>query len=123
MFRADHNKERTMWTIFLYSGWLLSALFSQLIPLNDIVIHVTREMAIYRITQVLVVIGGYAALLLLRRSWKPMKTVSIQRILYLFIVGILVHFGMEFTLWLAGIRPGVFFPIARGDEKEPHHGR
>ena len=34
-----------------------------------------------------------------------MKDLSYLRIGYLFLIGILVHFGMEFTLHISGIRP------------------
>ncbi|MBN2229024.1 MAG: hypothetical protein JW779_05475 [Candidatus Thorarchaeota archaeon] len=113
MFRVRTNRQRIMWTILLYGGWLISGLLSQVIPLNDTMVHVTREMSIYRMPQIAIVIVGFIGLLLLAKSWLPMNDTTYQRILYLFLVGILVHFGMESTLWLAGIRPspvsGVLF--------------
>jgi len=105
MFKVEKNSERVFWTAFLYIGWFLSGILSQVIPLNDSIIHVTREMAVYRLPQIGIVIAGYGILVYLSRNWTPMKDVSIKHILYLFLIGILVHFGMEFTLWLSGIRP------------------
>ncbi len=105
MFRVRTNSQRLLWTVFLYAGWLISGLLSQIIPLNDTIIHVTREMAVYRTPQIAIVFLGYVILLYLRRVWSPMKDASVLHILYLFLVGILVHVGMEFTLWMAGIRP------------------
>jgi hypothetical protein len=58
-----------------------------------------------RIIQVAMVVGGYLLLLLLKYAWQPMKSLTIPRIIYLFCVGILVHFGMEITLLASGIRP------------------
>jgi hypothetical protein len=58
-----------------------------------------------RIIQVALVAGGYLLLLLLKYTWRPMKSLTLPRMLYLFLVGILVHFGMEITLLASGIRP------------------
>ncbi|MFW9920443.1 MAG: hypothetical protein ACFFED_12645 [Candidatus Thorarchaeota archaeon] len=105
MFRLNENRDRVLYTSILYAGWFISGLLSQIIPLNDTIIHVTREMSVYRVPQVLIVIIGYLGLYILPKYWKEMDKIQLKYLLYLFIVGILVHFGMEFTLWLAGIRP------------------
>jgi hypothetical protein len=51
------------------------------------------------------VAGGYLLLLLLKYTWPPMKSLTFLRMIYLFCVGMLVHFGMEITLLASGIRP------------------
>jgi hypothetical protein len=58
-----------------------------------------------RIMQAAMVGGGYLLLLLLKHVWRPMKSLSFRRMLYLFLVGVIVHFGMEITLLASGIRP------------------
>jgi hypothetical protein len=58
-----------------------------------------------RVIQVALVAGGYLLLLLLKYTWRPMKSLTFPRMLYLFLIGILVHFGMEITLLASGIRP------------------
>ncbi len=111
MFRVRENRERLFWTAILYLGWFLSGVASQVVSINDIVIHVTREMSLYRLPQILMIVGGYAALDILRRTWTPMRDIKPTYFIYLFFVGILVHFGMEFTLLMAGIRPS---PLVNG---------
>jgi len=51
------------------------------------------------------VAGGYLLLLLLKYIWRPMKSLTFRRMLHLFVIGVLVHFGMEITLLASGIRP------------------
>jgi len=44
-------------------------------------------------------------LIILKYTWGAMRALTWSRIAYLFLIGILVHFGMEFTLWISDIRP------------------
>ncbi|MHA1400373.1 MAG: hypothetical protein ACTSQE_08490, partial [Candidatus Heimdallarchaeaceae archaeon] len=106
MFREEESiLPKIRWTILLYSGWLISAFTSQLIPLDDRIISISRDMSGSRLTQILMVAIGYLALLGLKYSWEPMKHLSYKRVLYLFLVGFILHLGMELTLHLSGIRP------------------
>ena len=105
MFTAGDNKTRIFWTILLYAGWLLSAFVSQWVHIDDRLISVGRDMSGAREVQVGMVVGGYLLLILLKYTWSKMRALTWSRMAYLFLIGILVHFGMEFTLWVSGIRP------------------
>jgi len=105
MIRTKEVKKALFWTVFLYVGWLTSAFMSQYIPLDDRTISIYREMTNARLTQILMVGIGYLVILLLKLFYEPMKDLSFLKIAYLFLIGILVHFGMELTLHVSGIRP------------------
>jgi len=105
MFGAKSMKTRVLWTLFLYAGWMATALISQNLAVDDRTIDIGRDMSNARIVQVAMAVGGYALLLLLKYVWRPMKSLTFRRMLYLFVIGILVHFGMEITLLASGIRP------------------
>jgi hypothetical protein len=105
MFQAKSNKTRALWTLFLYGGWLAAALISQHVGIDDRTIQTGRDMSNARINQIALVAGGYLLLLVLKYTWHPMKSLTFPRMLYLFLIGILVHFGMENTLLASGIRP------------------
>jgi len=105
MFGAKSMKTRVLWTLFLYGGWMATALISQNLNMDDRTIDIGRDMSNARIVQVAMVAGGYLLLLLLKYIWRPMKSLSFPRILYLFVIGVIVHFGMELTLLASGIRP------------------
>jgi hypothetical protein len=105
MFGAKSVKTRVLWTLFLYGGWMATAYISQHVGIDDRTVQTARDMAHARIVQVAMVAGGYLLLLLLKYTWQPMKSLTFRRMIYLFFVGILVHFGMEITLLASGIRP------------------
>ncbi|MFW9850710.1 MAG: hypothetical protein ACFFF4_16400 [Candidatus Thorarchaeota archaeon] len=105
MFRASENRERLIWTVILYCGWYLSGSFSQVLPLDDTVIHVAREMSTQRIPMIVAIVMGYGILILLKYKWEPLSDLDWKRLVYLYMVGIIVHLGMEVTLAAAGIRP------------------
>ena len=97
--------EKIFWTALMYGGWLLIAMGSQKIPLDDRVMAIGRDMSGGRIVQVIMAAGGYLALIALKAlRWKRMAD-PWWFPAYLFLIGILVHFAMESTLWIAGIRP------------------
>ena len=105
MFQAKSMKAKALWTLFLYGGWLATALISQHVGIDDRTIQTARDMSDARLIQVALVAGGYLLLLLLKYTWRPMKSLTFPRMLYLFLIGILVHFAMEVTLLASGIRP------------------
>ncbi len=105
MFGAKSMKTKALWTLFLYGGWLATALISQHVGIDDRTIDIGRDMSNARIVQVALTAGGYLLLLVLKYTWRPMKSLTFPRMFYLFLVGILVHFGMEITLLASGIRP------------------
>ncbi len=98
MFEKKSKKFR--WFALILGGWLLVAFLSQLIPLNDSSINIVRHMSDFRFWRIAIVFIGYGLLFVLKYDWK--------KILYLFFIGFLVHFMMEFSLLINGIRPGSF---------------
>ena len=100
MFEDSPKMERLKWTLLVLGGWLLVAFLSQLIPLNDTLITTNRHMFDLRLVRIGIVLIGYSLLAFLGYNWK--------KITYLFFVGFLIHFMMEFSLLISGIRPQSF---------------
>ncbi|HEY49761.1 MAG TPA: hypothetical protein G4O13_06925 [Dehalococcoidia bacterium] len=105
MFSATKTSTKVLWTAFLYLGWGAIAFLSQWIPLDDRLITMVRDMSDIPAFQIGMVVGGYILLVILKYRWKYMKPLTWPRIAYLFLVGFLIIFAMEFTLWISGIRP------------------
>jgi hypothetical protein len=105
MFSATKASTKVFWTAFLYLGWGAIALLSQWIPIDDRLISMERDMSGAQWMQIGMVTGGYLVLVVLKYKWKAMKPLTWPRMAYLFLVGVLVIFAMELTLWLSGIRP------------------
>ena len=107
MFSIDTKKENSKqemlrWSLFLFGGWLLFGLLSFVIPISDAEITVQRVMTEQRIFQIYGIIAEYALLSILAYMGK--YDLSWRKILYIFSVGFFVHFSMELTLLLSGIR-------------------
>ncbi|MBY9000813.1 MAG: hypothetical protein KGD64_07875 [Candidatus Heimdallarchaeota archaeon] len=105
MISAKNWKSMLSWSLFLYGGWFAIGFLSNWIHLDDRMIYIYREMASIRWIQIAMVIGGYLLLIVFKYTWKPFKDLSWLKIGYLFLIGFIVHFGMEITLFAAGIRP------------------
>jgi hypothetical protein len=98
MFEKKSNK--ILWTSLVLFGWLSVAFLSQLISINNSSITVIRHMSDLRILRIILVLIGYSLLFILKYDWK--------KISYLFLIGFIIHFMMEFSLLVSGIRPGSF---------------
>jgi hypothetical protein len=94
----DKKSNKIGWTVLIFSCWILIALLSQLLPINNAQIITLRHISSLRFIEVGILIIGYFLLFLLKYDWK--------KIIYLFFVGFLIHFMMEFSLLITGIRPG-----------------
>ena len=105
MFSAAKTSTKVLWTAFLYIGWGAIAFLSEWIPLDDRIISMVRDMSGVPAFQIGGVVGGYIVLVILKYKWKYMKSLTWPYIAYLFLVGFLIIFAMEFTLWISGIRP------------------
>jgi len=97
-FLMFEERNKIKWTLFILMGWLVVALLSQLIPLNNSHIVTIRHMSDLRFIRIGIVIIGYVLLIFLKYDWR--------KILFLFFIGFLIHFMMEFSLLINGIRPG-----------------
>ena len=84
------------WTVVLFLGWLAIPFVSQSIHLIDDPITTVRHMSSRVWLHVAVVIAGYAALIALGYELKT--------VLYVFWVGCMLAFVMEFALLVSGIR-------------------
>jgi hypothetical protein len=98
MFEKKSNKLR--WALLVFVGWMLVAFLSQLFSINNSSITVIRHMSDLRFLRIAVVLIGYFLLFLFKYNWK--------KITYLFFIGFLIHFMMEFSLLISGIRPDSF---------------
>jgi hypothetical protein len=96
MFQKKSNK--IGWTALVFGSWILIALLSQLLPINDSTIITLRHMSSLRFVEVGILVIGYSLLFMLKYDWR--------KIAYLFFIGFLIHFMMEFSLLITGIRPG-----------------
>ena len=114
MFSIDSSKdnarqEMLRWSVLLFGGWLFFGLLSSSLPINDSKVVVQRVMTEQRIFQVFAVILEYFLLAILAYLGK--FNLSFRKILYIFSVGFFVHFSMELTLLLSGVRILDFFNL------------
>lgn len=86
------------WVIGLPLVWLVVALLSQYVTLDERSVETIRHMGNLRVWRVLLVLVGYGVLFF--------KRVPGKELLYIFFLGFWVHFSMEGVLYLVGIRPG-----------------
>jgi hypothetical protein len=96
MFEKKSNKY--FWTAIVFIGWILIGFLSQYLPLNNDNIQVIRHMSDLRYLRIILVIAGYSLLFIFKYDYK--------KIGYLFFVGFIIHFMMEFSLLINNIRPG-----------------
>ncbi|UYP47545.1 hypothetical protein NEF87_003830 [Candidatus Lokiarchaeum ossiferum] len=111
MFEKRNRKDIILITLIFYVGWTLIGLGSQLLPKDDRIVRVARNMneAAQRISFTALVLFNICIAFLL--VWK--KRLSWQDVGYLFLVGTLVEFCLEFSLAISGIRleQGTWSPI------------
>jgi len=98
MFEKKSNK--IGWTAFILFGWLSVAFLSQFFSINDSAITAVRHMGDLRFLRIVLVLIGYSLLFIFKYDWK--------KIAYLLFIGFVIHFMMEFSLLVSGIRPGSF---------------
>ncbi|MFW9900701.1 MAG: hypothetical protein ACFFDY_05370 [Candidatus Thorarchaeota archaeon] len=102
MFEKRNSMDLIMFTIIFYMGWISVGIISQILPIDDRIIEVSRDMDIanQRINElVMVLVNIIVAMVLFFK-----KKLRLEDILYLFIVGILVEFSLELSLAVSGIR-------------------
>ncbi len=108
-YPENERKERLSWSLLLFLGWLFVGFISVLIPINDSKVTVTRIMTNQRIIEIGVVICEYGLLAIL--AYLKRFDLDRKKIAYIFFVGVFVHFTMEFTLLLQGIRGSSVFDL------------
>jgi hypothetical protein len=95
-FERKSIRDVAFWTAALFGGWLVVPFVSKVVPLIDAQVVTVRHMASRVWLHIAVVVIGYAALLALGFSFR--------RVLYVFWLGCMLAFMMEFSLLVAGIR-------------------
>lgn len=102
MFEKRSIREVVFWTLFFYCGWTAVGLLSQWIPLDDTLVRVSRDMGKGNQRWIM---GGLAlANFLVGVIMVYLQKLRWKDLLYLFLVGTLVEFALEFSLLVSGIR-------------------
>jgi hypothetical protein len=107
MFAEDQRlvfgdwRDRIAWSVLLFGGWLAIGLLSNVLVLGQEV-AIARIMSDQRAAQVGMIIGEYIVLIIL--AYLRKFNLTWRTVLLVFGVGVFVHFSMEFTLLLSGIR-------------------
>ncbi|MEI8005423.1 MAG: hypothetical protein WCI48_04395 [Bacteroidota bacterium] len=102
MFEKRSNREILFWTFLFYCGWTMVGLLSQWLPLDDTLIRVSRDMGQGKqrwIMGGLAVLNLFAGIIMIY-----MEKISWKDLLYIFLIGTLVEFALEFSLLVSGIR-------------------
>ena len=108
-FVKRNLKEVIIFTLLFFTFWMLTPLFSLLIPLNDTQVRSIRYMDTQMIAWSVNLLVGYIFLSLIYGT-KKFGSRKPKIILYVFTVGCIGAFFMEFPLLVFGIRPtGILF--------------
>ncbi|MFX1378798.1 MAG: hypothetical protein ACFFA4_06855 [Promethearchaeota archaeon] len=102
MFEKRNVNDLIIFTLLFYLGWIFVGYGSELIPLDDRLIEVSRDMNIanQRFNEVIMVLINIGVALILYFK----KKLRLEDILYIFLIGTLVEFSLEFSLAISGIR-------------------
>ena|GEM_PF-791067 len=102
MFEKRSVREAVFWTLFFYCGWTAVGLLSQWIPLDDTLLRAARDMG--KGNQRLIMGGLALANFIIGIIMVFYHKIKWKDLLYLFLVGTLVEFALEFSLLVSGIR-------------------
>jgi len=110
-FVKKNSKEIIVFTGVFFSSWLLIPILSLLLPINNTIVETVRHMDTQMIVWIVNAIVGYAILSYIYGTNKFGKK-NPKYIAYVFIIGCLGSFFMEFPLFITGIRPtGIEFLV------------
>ncbi|MFX1383256.1 MAG: hypothetical protein ACFFBP_12515 [Promethearchaeota archaeon] len=98
------KKEVILFTCLFFGFWMVLPWISILIPLNDLPVHTVRHMDTQLIVWIVNVFIGYTILVVIYGT-NLLKSKNPKIILYIFIIGCVESFFMEFPLFISGIRP------------------
>ena len=108
-FFKKNLKEALLFTLLYFIFWMLIPLFSIAIPLNNTIVDTVRYMDTQMIAWSINLVVGYLFLSLIYGTNK-FGSKKPKTIFYVFVVGCVGAFFMEFPLLVYGIRPtGVLF--------------
>ncbi|MFX1455081.1 MAG: hypothetical protein ACFFDB_06865 [Promethearchaeota archaeon] len=102
MFEKRNRNDLIFFTLVFYLGWIIVSVGSQLLPIDDTVIRVSRDMNIdnQRFNMIMMVFVNIIIAIFLYVK----KKLRLEDVVYLFLVGTLVEFALELTLAVSGIR-------------------
>ena len=103
-FVKRNSKEILMFTVVFFTSWLLIPFLSFGIPLNDTLVESVRYMDTQMVVWMVNFLVGYLILYLIYGTNK-FGSKNPKLVLYVFIVGCIGAFFMEFPLLISGIRP------------------
>jgi len=103
-FVKRNSKEILMFTVVFFTSWLLIPFLSFGIPLNDTLVESVRYMDTQMVVWMVNFLVGYLILYLIYGTNK-FGSKNPKIVLYVFIVGCIGAFFMEFPLLISGIRP------------------
>ena len=97
-------KEIILYTSLFFSSWMLIPLIAKLVPLNDVEVYTVRHMDSQMGIWISNAIIGYVILIIIYGLGK-IRERDFKLIGYVFLVGCLESFFMEFPLFIYRIRP------------------
>lgn len=100
-----YYKEMIKYTLIFFGSWLLVPIFSKLVDLDNTVVFTIRHMDTQMIVWIVNVTIGYSILIIIYGTNKFSSKDPIV-IGYVFLLGVLGSFFMEFPLLITGIRSG-----------------
>jgi hypothetical protein len=98
------RREKAIWAFSLFLGWLSVGLLSDVFR-TGVILSFYRQMGGQRIGQLVMVGAEFALLAALIYAYKPLK-LTWPKVGMVFLVGFYIHFCMESTLFISGIRQG-----------------
>jgi len=108
-FIKRNSKEILLFTVVIFTSWLLIPFLSFWIPLNDTMVYSVRYMDTQMVVWLVNFLVGYLILYLIYGTNK-FGSKNPKIILFVFIIGCIGGFFMEFPLLISGIRPtGILF--------------
>ena len=110
-FIKKNRREILLFTGVFFIAWFMTPFLSFWLPINDTIVETVRHMDTQMIVWIINVIAGYTLLTVIYGTNRFGKK-NLKYIAYVFIIGCLGSFFMEFPLFITGIRPtGIPFLI------------
>ncbi|MHA1147314.1 MAG: hypothetical protein ACTSR8_03625 [Promethearchaeota archaeon] len=103
-FSEPDKKEIVISTCLYFGSWLIIPFISLLLPIDDRLVETVRHMDTQMFIWIVNVIVGYFVLSIIYGTDK-FNSKNPKIICYVFIIGCLQSFFMEFPLFISGIRP------------------
>jgi len=108
-FIKKNIKEIALFTALFIGFWILTPFLSLWLPINNTIVESVRYMDSQQVIWFVNIVVGYSLLFLIYGT-KKFGSKKPKIILYVFFIGCVEAFFMEFPLLISGIRPtGVFY--------------